>query len=138
MSWSHHSNCGPKIQARRTFRLLGKRPPELRLFSVAVNKSPAPGQRGRGGGWHADLTGIGLGKDQWNFRQLFVNGGRAVRAHFPNVTETNPFLYATGAVGNPKGAFDHLVINPALIKPSWGTAADAQINVVPQSRFFNQ
>jgi hypothetical protein len=79
-----------------------------------------------------------LGKDQWNFGQLFVDGSRAVRARFPNVTETNPFLYATGAVGNPKGAFDHLVITPALIKPSWGTAADAQINVVPQSRFFNQ
>ena len=88
--------------------------------------------------WHTDLAGIGLGADQWNFRQLFVDGRRAVRARYPNVTESNPFLYATGAVGNPKGAFDHLVIKPSLIKPSWGTAADAQINVVPQSRFFNQ
>jgi hypothetical protein len=88
--------------------------------------------------WHTDLTGIGLGPDAWNFRQLFVDGRRAVRARYPNVTQANPFLYATGAAGNPKGAFDHLVIKPSLIKPSWGTAADAQINVVPQSRFFNQ
>ena len=91
-----------------------------------------------GGIWHTDLTGIGLGANQWNFRQLFVNGSRAVRARFPNVTAANPFLYATGAVGNPKGALDHLVVNPSLIKANWGTAADAQINVVPQSRFFNQ
>jgi hypothetical protein len=31
-----------------------------------------------------------------------------------------------------------LIINPALVKSNWGTAADAQINIVPQSRFFNQ
>ena len=91
-----------------------------------------------GGVWHTGLTGIGLGADEWNFRQLFVDGGRAVRARYPNVTEADPFLYSTGAAGNPKGAFDHLLIEPSLIKTSWGTAADAQINVVPQSRFFNQ
>lgn len=90
------------------------------------------------GVWDTDLTGIGMGPDQWNFRQLFIDGSRAIRARYPNVTEANPFLYATGAVGNPKGAFDHLVITPSLVKESWGTAADAQINVVPQSRFFNQ
>lgn len=88
--------------------------------------------RGDKGVWQTDLSGIGLGPDKWNFRQLFVNGKRAPRARFPNVSEANPFLYATG------GGFDHLVIKPALVKPGWGTAADAQINVVPQSRFFNQ
>ncbi len=84
------------------------------------------------GVWHTGLSGIGLGSDQWNFRQLFVNGSRATRARFPNVTEANPFLYATG------GGFDHVIVKPSLIKESWGTAADAQINIVPQSRFFNQ
>ena len=68
-----------------------------------------------------------LDANQWNFRQLFVDGDRAVRARYPNATAANPFLYTTGAVGNPKGAFDHLVINPSMIKPAWGTAADAQI-----------
>ena len=85
-----------------------------------------------GGIWHTDLSGIGLGANQWNFRQLFVNGGLAVRARYPNVTAANPFLYATG------GGMDHVIIQPSLIKPCWGSAADAQINVVPQSRFFNQ
>ena len=88
--------------------------------------------KGEGGIWHTDLSDIGLAANQWNFRQLFVNGSRATRARFPNVTEPNPFLYATG------GGFDHVIIDPSLIKESWGSAADAQINVVPQSRFFNQ
>jgi len=30
------------------------------------------------------------------------------------------------------------MFNPRLVKASWGTAADAQINIVPKSRFFNQ
>ncbi len=89
-------------------------------------------QQGADGTWHIDLDGIGLGQDEWNFRQLFVNGRRATRARFPNAGAANPFLYATG------GGFDHAIIDPALIKPAWGTAADAQINIVPRSRFFNQ
>jgi hypothetical protein len=87
---------------------------------------------GGGGIWFTDLTGVGLGSKQWNFRQLFVNGTRITRARYPNVTQANPFLYATG------GSADHVIINPTLVKSSWGTADDAQINIVPQSRFFNQ
>jgi len=88
--------------------------------------------RGDKGVWQTDLSGIGLGPKQWNFRQLFVNGVRATRARFPNQGEPNPFLFAT------RGGFDHVIIEPSLIKRNWGSAADAQINVVPQSRFFNQ
>ena len=87
---------------------------------------------GGNGIWFTDLTGVGLGTNQWNFRQLFVNGTRMPRARYPNVTQANPFLYATG------GSTHYVIINPALVKSSWGTAADAQINIVPQSRFFNQ
>ncbi len=75
---------------------------------------------------------MGLGATDWNFRQLFVEGSRSPRARFPNADEANPFLYATG------GGMDHLIIHPSLVKASWGSAADAQINIVPQSRFFNQ
>jgi hypothetical protein len=91
-----------------------------------------PWTKGEKGVWHCDLGGVGFGPGQWNFRQLFVNGKRATRARFPNASEANPFLYATG------GGFDHVVIKPALVKSNWGSAVDAQINVVPQSRFFNQ
>jgi hypothetical protein len=79
--------------------------------------------------WSVDVPGVTGG---WNFRQLFANGQRAIRARYPNASESNPFLYATG------GNMDYALINPALVKASWGTAADAQINIVPQSRFFNQ
>ncbi len=86
--------------------------------------------KGDDGVWHVNLPTTGSGN--WNFRQLFVNGKRATRARYPNASSENPFLYATG------GAIDHLMIDPELIKESWGTAADAQINIVPRSRFFNQ
>ena len=88
--------------------------------------------RGADGVWHTVLRGIGLGPGQWNFRQLFVAGRRATRARYPNAGAANPYLYATG------GGLDHAMIDPSLIKGSWGAAADAQINIVPQSRFFNQ
>jgi hypothetical protein len=87
---------------------------------------------GAGGIWHTDLAGTGLGAGQWNFRQLFVNGHRATRARFPNARAANPFLYATG------GGIDHVIVPANRLKASWGTAVDAQINMVPQSRFFNQ
>lgn len=70
--------------------------------------------KGENGIWHTDLTGIGLGPEKWNFRQLFVNGRRATKARFPNVSQANPFIYATG------GGMDHVLIAPALIKESWG------------------
>ena len=47
------------------------------------------------GVWHTDLTGIGLSANQWNFRQLFVDGDWATRARFPNKSLANPYLYAT-------------------------------------------
>ncbi len=61
-----------------------------------------------------------------------MNGSRATRARFPNASSENPFLYATG------GGFDHTIIDLAFISPTWAAAADAQLNIVPQSRFFNQ
>ena len=86
--------------------------------------------KGGDGVWQVDLKGIG--PDAWNFRQLFVNEKRAIRARFPNADAPNPFLYATG------GDTDHVIIAPALVKEAWGRARDAQINIVPQWRFFNQ
>jgi hypothetical protein len=91
---------------------------------------PKKWSKGEGGIWQVDLQGTG--PDGWNFRQLFVDGKRATRARFPNADAKNPFLYATG------GDLDHAIIDPALVKESWGSAKDAQINIVPQWRFFNQ
>lgn len=68
----------------------------------------------------------------WHFRDLYVNGKRATRARYPNSTDENPFLYSLASSGNqvrlPKG----------IAKKTWGTESDAQINIVPRWRFFNQ
>jgi hypothetical protein len=78
--------------------------------------------------WYVDVPGV---KEGSNFRQLFVEGTRAIRARFPNKSEKNPFLYATG------GDMDHAKIDPKLVKASWA-GPDTQINVVAQWKFFNQ
>ncbi|MCU0797150.1 MAG: right-handed parallel beta-helix repeat-containing protein [Akkermansiaceae bacterium] len=91
---------------------------------------PRKWKEGEEGVWEIPLAGTG--PENWNFRQLFVDGHRATRARFPNADEANPFLYATG------GGLDHAIIDPALIRESWGRADDAQINIVPQWKFFNQ
>ena len=88
--------------------------------------------RGDHGIWSLDLKAASPADEPWNFRQLFVDGKRAIRARHPNADEANPFLYATG------GDLDHILIDPALARESWGKAPDAQINIVPNWRFFNQ
>lgn len=87
---------------------------------------------GEKGIWHTEVRGTGLGPKEWNFRQLFVNGHRATRARYPNARAANPFLYAAG------GGLDHVTIDKDEIRAIWGEAVDAQINIVPESRFFNQ
>ncbi|MFN5022037.1 MAG: right-handed parallel beta-helix repeat-containing protein, partial [bacterium] len=67
-----------------------------------------------------------------NFRELFVNGKRSIRARYPNAHLENPFLYS---VANTK---NEVQIPEGKIKKSWGTEPDAQINLVPRWRFFNQ
>jgi len=71
-------------------------------------------------------------KQKWIFRQLFVDGKRITRARFPNKTASNPFLYAVS------GTESSVCIDKNQIKESWGKAIDAQINIVPNWRFFNQ
>ena len=68
----------------------------------------------------------------WSFRELFVNGKRAIRARYPNKNQDNPFLYAISSSGN------QLKIADGKVKKSWGEEEDAQINLVPRWRFFNQ
>jgi hypothetical protein len=68
----------------------------------------------------------------WNFRELYVNGRRAVRARYPNAGDTKPFLFAAS------GGMDHLVLPPGRAKAAWADAEDAQVNIVPRWRFFNQ
>ncbi len=68
----------------------------------------------------------------WHFRQLFVDDKRAIRARFPNVDAQNPFLYAVD------GTTDYVQLPAGQVKMSWGEEPDAQINIVPKWRFYNQ
>ncbi len=91
-------------------------------------------QSDKPGIWQLDVPAVKLSAEGggWNFRQLFVDGQRATRARFPNKSEKNPFLYATG------GDYDHAIIDPKLIKKEWLKEEDLQINLVVHWLFFNQ
>ena len=94
--------------------------------------------------WAVQITGVALSTPRdiaetyaatpksWYFRQLFVDGKRAIRARFPNADAEEPFLYATG------GDHDHIVGYPGELRAYWAEAPDAQVNIVPGWRFFNQ
>jgi hypothetical protein len=120
----------PEDSGTEKFPITWKTAPGAKVLWSGGLEIPKKWSKGDDGVWQVDLKGIG--PDQWNFRQLFVDGKRAIRARFPNADEKNPFLYAIG------GDKDHAIIDPALVKEAWGRARDAQINIVPQWRFFNQ
>jgi len=87
-------------------------------------------------GWVRDITQPEVYQKQpvgpWHFRQLFINEKRAIRARFPNANEQNPFLYAI------EGTKEYVKLLNGQVKADWGDEPDAQINIVPQWRFFNQ
>lgn len=87
-------------------------------------------------GWKRDVAKAEFYQQKpdgpWHFRQLYVNGERATRARFPNASENNPFLYAK------EGSMEHIQLANGLVKSSWGEESDAQVNIVPNWRFFNQ
>jgi len=88
-----------------------------------------PWKKEAGDVWCADLPAT---TNVWNFRQLFVDGRREIRARYPNIDAPPPHLFGGG------GRKDSIKVETGKIKPSWGAAADAQIHVVPERRFFNQ
>lgn len=88
-----------------------------------------PWKKDDGAIWSADLPGS---HRDWNFRQLFVNGRREIRARFPNADAQPPHLFGGG------GKKDSITVAAGTIKACWGAARDAQVHVVPEWRFFNQ
>ncbi len=87
-------------------------------------------------GWIRDVSQPEFYQKQpigpWHFRQLYINEKSAIRARFPNKNEQNPFLYSVD------GTKEYVKILNGQVKASWGDEPDAQINIVPQWRFFNQ
>ncbi len=87
-------------------------------------------------GWERNVTQPEVYNKQpigpWHFRQLYINEKRAIRARFPNANEQNPFLYSVD------GTKEYVKLLNGQVKACWGDEPDAQINIVPQWRFFNQ
>lgn len=120
----------PEDSGTEEFPITWKALPGAKVIWSGGLAIPRRWEKQADGIWQVDLAGIGP-KD-WNPRLLFVNEKAATRARFPNADAAQPFLYATG------GDFDHVMIAPEYIKESWGRARDAQINIVPHWKFFNQ
>jgi hypothetical protein len=62
---------------------------------VSGGRKIAGWRRGQGGLWTAEVAGVKEGR--WYFRQLFVDGRRAVRARTPNKDDAAPYLQLAGA-----------------------------------------
>ena len=88
-----------------------------------------PWKKDSGAIWSAPLPGS---DGDWNFRQLFVNGRREIRARFPNADAQPPHLFGGGGKKNA------ITVAAGTVKACWGAARDAQVHVVPEWRFFNQ
>jgi hypothetical protein len=56
-------------------------------------------KKGDGNIWTAELPAVKSG--QWYFRQLFINGRRAIRARTPNVDDKAPWWIVETAAGQP-------------------------------------
>lgn len=67
----------------------------------------------------------------WKFKQLFVDGHRAIRARYPNGNESLKVIAAGG---------DRITLHlaPGTAKPSWAQAPDAVMNIVAEAGWFNE
>lgn len=124
--WRSAEGAQVVLSGGRTIRGTWRREPDG-LWSIAVPAAK---------GWRRDMqrpeSYTPAPEGPWNFRELYVNGRRAVRARYPNAGDAKPFLFATS------GGMDHLVLPPGRAKAAWADAEDAQVNIVPRWRFFNQ
>jgi hypothetical protein len=83
-------------------------------------------KRGEGEIWIAPAPGVQEGK--WNFRHLFVNGRRAVRARTPNVDAENPDWQLKGADLAADLSRYTLTFPPGLLG-AWSHQADIEVMV---------
>lgn len=83
-------------------------------------------KRGEGEVWTAAVPGVREG--EWNFRHLFVNGRRAVRARTPNVDADNPSWQLTGA-DLAADLSRYTLTLPAGLLGAWSNPADIEVMV---------
>src|SRR6185312_431123 len=79
--------------------------------------------------FYTDLPEAKEGK--WKFKQLFVNGRRAVWARFPNGNATIKVL---------RDGEDNYALHcePGAAKPQWMTESNALLDIVAEHRWFNE
>lgn len=137
---------GPEDSGTKDAQITWKAAENEKVVLSAGKALKGKWEKDAGGIWHLDLpqakgwkrdinkseTYLNKPDGPLHFRQLFVNNKRVIRARFPNAHEKNPFLYATN------GTTDQLQLKPGEVKASWGNERDAQINIVPKWRFYNQ
>jgi len=90
---------------------------------------PNPWRREQGEIWSTVVSNPPGASD---FRQLFVNGRREIRARYPNVDAEPPYLFGKGEKK------DSIVLPPGQVKPYWSQSPDVLVHVVPERHFFNQ
>ena len=79
--------------------------------------------------FHVDIPEAKGGR--WKFKQLFVDGHRAVRARYPNGNDSLKVIAAGG---------DRITLHlaPGTAKQSWAQAPDAVMNIVAEAGWFNE
>jgi hypothetical protein len=81
--------------------------------------------------WQADVPDVREGK--WYFRQLFINGQRAIRARTPN---QGTFFRMAGARFIDKPV--HFKFKPGDIKPAWANDPDVEVIGLEKWTVFRQ
>ena len=93
---------------------------------VSGGRPVADWKRGEGGVWTAEVPGVKEGK--WCFRNLFVNGRRAVRARTPNRDAAEPHWQLTGATLSQDLKRYTLTLPPGCVA-AWRNVGDVEVMV---------
>ncbi len=81
-------------------------------------------RRGSGPVWNVELPEVRAGR--WHFRQLFVNGRRAVRARFPNAGEACRIRSSNARPGAPDANEATYTLGVDRPLKAWGNIADVE------------
>jgi len=93
---------------------------------VSSGRKIAGWQQGEGELWTARVPGVKEGK--WHFRNLWVNGRRAVRARFPNEDDNPPRVQLQDAQLSKDLKTYTFRFAPAVVK-DWSNAQDIEVMV---------
>jgi len=85
---------GPEDSGSEKFAITYRAAPGEEVY-VSGGSAITGWRPGPAGIWTAQVPGVKEGK--WYFRQLFVNGRRAIRARTPNADAADPYLQLAGA-----------------------------------------